>query len=566
MGTTISKKNKKAKQQPTVNRLETEKPNDNSAGDKYRVDEPKPGPTEKKEKRGVYILKNPCKHRLMAYKFISHLGAPGHFGEAWAAERKTKDGWQPCAVKRIAKSRFMTGGKRTQKYVTVFNQEIEVMKQMNHKNVINFYEAFEDSKYLYLSMELCKGGELFKKVEEGKMSESRAAKIIGELLQGLKHIHDKNVAHCDLKPENFVFLTKGNDSPIKIIDFGMAKPVPPHVYLTQFAGTPYYTAPEIIDGRYNTACDMWSMGVIMFLLLYGYPPFHATAHKEGSASTKEILRKVLKGFKPEERPGYGAFFPKSIKMSAEAKDLISKLLTKNTKERYTVDEMIAHPWFTKAQGYDDPIDPRVTKSLFEFRRSNKFHQLVLHVLATHNSDDDEEAVKKSFDAMDKNNDGMITFQELAIALKDVQSDKLREIFDAIDDNNDGKLSLKELQMAYQQRRVLQKEERLWEAFTYLDCKHDMSLTLSEIKEAILKNPETKNLVREEEIEEAFNQADVDKDGEVDYDEFLYMMGSSKVPPRVGTLPHRFWVQDSQARLSAMSQSNLSAVGEQKEQN
>eukprot|EP00466_Bigelowiella_natans_P014586 jgi/Bigna1/67348/fgenesh1_pg.3_\ len=506
MGTTISKKNKKAKQQPTVNRLETEKPNDNSAGDKYRVDEPKPGPTEKKEKRGVYILKNPCKHRLMAYKFISHLGAPGHFGEAWAAERKvirikilkncrdigiitvaegsssssiygrkanlfdilltheSDQRWMAAlrseANRQIQASfyrlderttlmytysslivtthaGFMTGGKRTQKYVTVFNQEIEVMKQMNHKNVINFYEAFEDSKYLYLSMELCKGGELFKKVEEGKMSESRAAKIIGELLQGLKHIHDKNVAHCDLKPENFVFLTKGNDSPIKIIDFGMAKPVPPHVYLTQFAGTPYYTAPEIIDGRYNTACDMWSMGVIMFLLLYGYPPFHATAHKEGSASTKEILRKVLKGFKPEERPGYGAFFPKSIKMSAEAKDLISKLLTKNTKERYTVDEMIAHPWFTKAQGYDDPIDPRVTKSLFEFRRSNKFHQLVLHVLATHNSDDDEEAVKKSFDAMDKNNDGMITFQELAIALKDVQSDKLREIFDAIDDNNGG---------------------------------------------------------------------------------------------------------------------------------
>mmetsp|Transcript_15151 Transcript_15151/g.21241 ORF Transcript_15151/g.21241 Transcript_15151/m.21241 type:complete len:388 (+) Transcript_15151:523-1686(+) len=387
----------------------------------------------------------------------------------------------------------MTGGKRTKKYLEVFRHEVKLMKKMKHRNVIEFYEAFEDKNFLYVSMELCEGGELFKLVERGKMTEQRAAGILYELLQGLKHIHDQDVAHCDLKPENFVFLHKGSDSPVKIIDFGMAKPVPPHVYLTQFAGTPYYIAPEILDGRYNTACDMWSMGIVMFLLLYGYPPFHASGHKEGSASTREVFKKIQKGFDPKIRKGYGAWFPRGFNVSDEARDLIARLLTRDTKDRYTVDEMLAHPWFVRAKGYTDPIDPRVTQSLLEFRRANKFHNFVLYVLMDHVHPDEEEFVLKAFDAMDENHDGMISFQELKHAMKHIKSEKLHEIFDDIDENKDGMISLHELKMAYAQRKVLQKEERLWEAFSILDRKHDMSLSLSEIKQALLQNPKTKHL-------------------------------------------------------------------------
>ncbi|GAB5354603.1 hypothetical protein AAMO2058_000133200 [Amorphochlora amoebiformis] len=239
------------------------------------------------------IIDTATEDRLQDYKFIHVLGQPGHFGECWKAERKVEGKWEECAVKKIAKSRFMKGASRQKKYLEVFRHEIKVMKKMDHPNVIHFYEAFEDSKFLYLSMELCSGGELFKHIENGKLSEKRAAQILFQLLKGLKHMHDMNIAHCDLKPENFVFLNKSRQSPIKIIDFGMARPVPPHVYLTTFAGTPYYTAPEICKGRYNTACDMWSMGVIMFLLLHGFPPFHSSARKEAASSTKEILLKTI---------------------------------------------------------------------------------------------------------------------------------------------------------------------------------------------------------------------------------------------------------------------------------
>uniref|UniRef100_A0A7S2TGQ5 Calcium-dependent protein kinase n=1 Tax=Lotharella oceanica TaxID=641309 RepID=A0A7S2TGQ5_9EUKA len=434
----------------------------------------------------------------------------------------------------------MTGEKRTKKYLESFRHEVKLMKKMDHPNVIEFYEALEDKQYLYLSMELCKGGELFKKVENGKMSEHRAAKILYELCQGLKHIHDQDIAHCDLKPENFVFKDRGTDSPIKIIDFGMAKPVPPHVYLSVFAGTPYYTAPEILEGKYNSACDMWSMGVITFLMLYGFPPFHSSAHKEGSASTKEILRKVLDGFTPEVRAGYGAWFPRDIKVSAEARDLIAKLLTRDTAKRYTIDEMIAHPWFSKAKGYQEPVDPRVQQSLLEFRRSNKFHQIVLHSLMQHCDREDERILHEAFNSLDADHDGMVSFKELQDKLKGLRAEEIKKIFEDVDENGDGKLSMHELKLAFLQRKVLAKEERLWEAFSRLDLKNTMALTFEEVRDCLMQDRNARHLVTEKEIKEAFDEADVDSDGVVDYDEFLYMMGSKKVPPRVGTLPHRLY--------------------------
>eukprot|EP00468_Gymnochlora_sp_CCMP2014_P012957 CAMPEP_0167750788 /NCGR_PEP_ID=MMETSP0110_2-20121227/6188_1 /TAXON_ID=629695 /ORGANISM="Gymnochlora sp., Strain CCMP2014" /LENGTH=426 /DNA_ID=CAMNT_0007636153 /DNA_START=426 /DNA_END=1706 /DNA_ORIENTATION=- len=410
-------------------------------------------------------------------------------------------------------------------------------------------------------MELCEGGELFDRLRFDKkrmihMSEMKTAVILAEVLQGLKHIHDQNIGHFDLKPENIVFATKDKNSTLKIIDFGMARPVPPHVYLQNFAGTPYYTAPEIINSKYNNSADMWSMGVIMFLMLYGFPPFHATAHKEGAASTTEVLKKVIRGFKPVVKKGYGAFFPEDIKVSSYARDLMAKLLTRDTSKRLTVDEMIVHPWFSKAQGISNTVDPRVSSSLLQFHVSNKFHNMVLHALATHLSPSDEEVVYEAFSGMDENHDGYITIDELEKALGQIKNEKaarpIRDIFDQMDENGDGKLSLHELHLAYLQKKVLAKEERLWEAFTHLDASGTMYLNLKDLKTVLLDKKLKHINVSEKEIESAFHDADCDKDKLIDYDEFLLMMGSKRVPPRAGTMPYHIHQKSQELKAVANS--------------
>ena len=136
------------------------------------------------------------------------------------------------------------------------------------------------------------------------------------------------IVHCDLKPENILFLTKRPDSAIKIVDFGASQVLPKLRELTRFVGTPYYTAPEILEGKYGHGADMWSIGVIMFLLLFGFPPFYVDKHKYyGYQEQKAIYVLIRKGFTPEIKRGYGPWFPEKIPVSDDARDLMTKLLT-----------------------------------------------------------------------------------------------------------------------------------------------------------------------------------------------------------------------------------------------
>ncbi len=142
-------------------------------------------------------------------------------------------------------------------------------------------------KYYYLVCELCSGGELFDRIlEKGRFSEHGAAKIIYKILLALNYMHDAGVCHRDLKPENFMFASSHKHAEIKIIDFGLSKFISKGQKLDTIVGTPYYVAPEVLRGQYNQTCDMWSVGVLLYILLCGYPPF------TGKGS-KEIFKKIL---------------------------------------------------------------------------------------------------------------------------------------------------------------------------------------------------------------------------------------------------------------------------------
>ncbi|GAB5365581.1 hypothetical protein AAMO2058_001070500 [Amorphochlora amoebiformis] len=496
--------------------------------------------------KSIWVLgdKSKAKAPKNDYTFIKRLGNPGQFGEAWRCIRK-KDGTE-CAVKKIAKARFMSDPRRATKYLTAFSAEIQIMERIDHKYCIKFHEAFEDSNYLYMAMELCTGGELFDRIiEKKKHTEHEAADTLYMLFQGLEYIHHHGLAHCDLKPDNFLFLDKSPNSPIKIIDFGMAKPVHPHQYHKQFCGTPYYVAPEIINQRgYNLSCDMWSMGVIMFLMLFGYPPFHSRKKKEGNAGHREIFEKIKKGFEPVVRKGYGPWFPTHVKVSSEARDLMARLMEMDTSKRITADEALNHPWFTKSKDLDTELDGRVLASLKDFRKAGKFKHMLLGALAGLNDPDskllDDQEEKMLMDVLshlDENRDGYVSVAELQKALNSTMCrDEILRITKLVDITGDEQISIEELSMVYLDRKISAKEERLWHAFTNLDITGNMKLSIDDIKKA-LKAVKGVSYT-EEEIESAFRQADLDGNGHIDYDEFLYLWGSKNAPPRPNSEAHR----------------------------
>ena len=146
---------------------------------------------------------------------------------------------------------------------------------MDHPNVVKIYEAFQDSKRYYIVTELCTGGELFDMiVSRANFKERDAARILRQLFSAISYCHQNNIVHRDLKPENLLIESSESSEPlIKVIDFGTSQQFQPGSKMKKTYGTPYYIAPEVLKGSYTSQCDMWSCGVIMFILLSGRPPF-----------------------------------------------------------------------------------------------------------------------------------------------------------------------------------------------------------------------------------------------------------------------------------------------------
>jgi len=208
-------------------------------------------------------------------------------------------------VKHLNKNRFYRVPEKFRKaFLRSMHDEIEILNTLKHPNIIRMETTYEDKSTLYIVMELCTGGELFARiVQRGQYTEQDAAKVVKQILQALDHMHnDNNIVHCDLKPDNILFLDEKEDSPVKIIDFGMSKVLPRLKYLTTLCGTPYYTAPEVVqDRKYNHACDLWSVGVILYVMIFGYPPFYVEPQQYGKRERQAIYEKICKGFTPEIR-------------------------------------------------------------------------------------------------------------------------------------------------------------------------------------------------------------------------------------------------------------------------
>lgn len=222
-------------------------------------------------------------------------------------------------------------------------REIMLLQEMKHRSIVEIVDVFEDAGYVHIVTDLCSGGELFDKICEKSsntdngavcFAEEEAARIMHQILTAVSYMHKKGVAHRDIKPENILFETTDNDSPVKIIDFGLSrKHSSESAHMSTIVGTPYYIAPEVLRQSYDKSCDIWSCGVIAYILLCGYPPFNGS-------NNDETHRSILKG---------QYYFPARDwkDASIEAMDFIVRMLQIDPQNRMTVEQALNHPWLVK---------------------------------------------------------------------------------------------------------------------------------------------------------------------------------------------------------------------------
>ena len=223
-------------------------------------------------------------------------------------------------------------------------EEANILKSLDHPNIIKIYEIIADSRSVNIVMELCTGGELFERINQTKkFTETIAAKYIAEIVSAIMYCHEAHIVHRDLKPENILLENERLDARIKIIDFGNSQYFAPREKLNQLIGTAYYVAPEVIDKNYDEKCDVWSIGVILYIMLCGYPPFNG---KSDSDIHKQIKESVL------------VFREDCWKhISNNAKELITKMLIKNPEARPSIHEIYNDPWIQNRVRNSVPENP-----------------------------------------------------------------------------------------------------------------------------------------------------------------------------------------------------------------
>jgi len=266
------------------------------------------------------------------YDLKGLIGFPGSFGEVRAAV-DLRSG-KAVAVKMM----------KVQKHTAaIIKSEIEIMKSLSHENIVGLIGVYENKNRTYIVMDKYDGGDLFDLVvsQGGRFKDEYCAiKIVKQILEGLVYLHDKKIAHCDVKLCNIML---ADDHTVKLIDFGVSQRCSESVLLSSEVGSPSFIAPEVLAGSYTEQCDMWSLGCVVFILLFGFNPFNPKAIP-ALPNKEKICESILKGFHAEVRNGYGAWFPKSVEISESGKDFIAGLLTADWKHRLTAREALQHPW------------------------------------------------------------------------------------------------------------------------------------------------------------------------------------------------------------------------------
>ena len=383
-------------------------------------------------------------------------------------------------------------------------KEVDILRQLDHPNIIKIYEFFEDTKFMYIIMELAQGGELFDKIQNvHHFSERKAAEIFQQILSGVNYLHKHSIVHRDLKPENILF----DGEILKIVDFGTSRNFDSKKKMKNCHGTPYYIAPEVLNECYNEKCDVWSCGVILYILLSGVPPFNG-------ANDDEILDAVMKG-------KYTFDIPEFRSLSSYAKQLIRKMLTYNPKDRISIEEALTDEWFKVVLKKEEKIlNKNVLMNIRNFNTKNKMQQSIYFFLVNHMASKEERReLINTFKALDTNSDGVLSKDELLEGFKKIDTNlteaDVEALMDRIDHNKSKAIDYTEFVAAAIDRKNLLSEEKMQTCFNMFDKDKSGKISVNELKTMLQGN----TVVDDKVWLDLIRQADQNDDGEIEYDEF-----------------------------------------------
>ena len=415
------------------------------------------------------------------------------------------------AVKTIHKRSL-----RTDEEKAMIFSEVSILSSLDHPNIIKLHEYYQDELNYYIITEYCSGGELFERIlSQGSISEATAAEYMRQIFSILSYLHENRIAHRDLKPENFLLSSSASNAYLKIIDFGVSKVCSPGEYMNVKVGTAYYIAPEVIAKRYDDKCDVWSAGVIMFILLCGYPPF-------GGTNDSEILKKISAGRFTFQSPDWDS-------ISQEAKNLIENLLRMEPGARFDARQALNHPWIGNA--CNDPIFPSSANMLFRNLRNFRSEQMLKKaaigfIVSQLSTRSEREEMMELFRSLDTDNSGTLSAEEIKAGFLRVFSNdaididaEVDRILKEVDLNGSGVIEYSEFVSATLSKIQLLSKERLETAFKAFDLDGSGSISASELKEVLGRSGKYDDEIWEKIIAEV----DLNNDGVIDINEFTKMM-------------------------------------------
>lgn len=446
------------------------------------------------------------------------LGAGG-FGKVFIARDKKYASREVCIKKVIVQN---------PESLQSLRREAKIMKDLTHPNICKLYELYEAQRFVFFVMEYLSGKEVFDRImEDGFISEKITAQVVSQAASALKHAHSKMIAHRDMKPENLVFVDNDREKNlVKVIDWGLGAEFGGLRMKTQ-VGSLTYAAPEVLDGRggsYGAPCDIWSVGVIAYVMMSGKPPFWGNQSQQVA-----VMRQ-------ERYPMAG---PEWDSVSAAGKDFVKRLLKNRPEERMTIDEVLAHPWIEASAAGRAQVNPEIVRGILtnmkKFSSSSQFFVVCASTVARNLDMRSLSDIHDVFTQLDTNRDGVLTLSEVKegfVKMFGAEDSELEKMFEQLDLDSNGTLDYTEFCAAGIGERMISQEEALWAAFKGFDKDGSGKLSIEEVRDALTVGDSAdiqkqwKKGVCDEVASNVMTIFDKDGSGSIEFEEWLLLMRKS----------------------------------------
>lgn len=422
----------------------------------------------------------------------------GGFGKVMLARRRSND--TERAIKIINKKDY--GGNK-------YEREFKILKELNHPNVLRYYGSYEHKSKIFLVIEYCNGKELLAEIiQSGRLTEKQTQNYFREITEALVYLHSKNIVHRDLKPEN-IMIEKDTKS-VKIIDFGLSKQTSKkNARMRSEVGTLMYSSPEVDAGYYSEKCDIWSLGVILYLTLCGQLPFHAD-------TTKKLI-KLKKSFNPEFK-GY-----KWDRVSKNAKDFLNQCFCKKENQRMSATEALNHPWLLEEASDEVILDHKLVGQLYAYSKECRLvNNIKYFVCAFNELQKKEKDLVTLFKRIDVDKNGELSKEEMLGAYKEnkevfaafkIKREQIELLFNQLDLDCSGTIDFLEFIVAIKNFASGPNRKSLKKAFEELSGK-DGFLDFESLRASLgTELPENEWLM-------VLKKYDKDGNGKIDFNEFL----------------------------------------------